>query len=57
MKGGTVTISTRENEDDWIITVADDGVGFTPDAPLHIDSEPGKGTAAKITIPKGGKHG
>jgi signal transduction histidine kinase len=29
-EGGTVTISTAETEKDWVITVADDGVGFSP---------------------------
>lgn len=29
--GGTLTISTSENETSWIVQVRDDGVGFTPD--------------------------
>lgn len=28
--GGTVTISTREQEDGYLITVADDGIGYDP---------------------------
>ncbi len=31
--GGTVTISLREEAEAWVVTVADDGVGFDPDAP------------------------
>lgn len=74
--GGTVTISTRETEDSYEITVADDGVGYDPQevqydgrtqlgvdnvrcrleamssASLRIESRPGEGTTAIISIPK-----
>lgn len=33
-EGGTVTISTAETEDAFVITVSDDGVGFDTEAPL-----------------------
>ena len=36
-KGGTVTISTRETEDAFIVTVSDDGVGFDVNAPKKDD--------------------
>ncbi|MBR6045143.1 MAG: histidine kinase [Ruminococcus sp.] len=35
--GGTVTISSRETEDSFEVVVADDGVGFDPDAPKKDD--------------------
>ena len=74
--GGTVTIETWETEEDFVVAVTDDGVGFdvqslTEDekkhigienvrsrlwamnkALLEIDSMPGKGTTARIRIPK-----
>lgn len=37
-KGGVVIISTRENADDYEITIADDGVGFNPDK-LQLDEK------------------
>jgi sensor histidine kinase YesM len=76
-QGGTVTIETREN-DSFVITVTDDGVGFDVNGKLEndgrshvgientmqrlaaicggtlkIESKPGEGTTAVITIPKG----
>ena len=32
-KGGTITIRTAETPDNWIITVQDDGIGFSPGTP------------------------
>lgn len=75
-EGGTVEISTSETPGAFVITVADDGVGYDLSKPqydgrthigidnvrsrlarmvggtLEIDSAPGKGTVAVITIPK-----
>lgn len=36
-EGGTVTISSRETEDGFEVIIADDGVGFDPDAPRKDD--------------------
>ncbi len=36
-KGGTITISSEETGDAFIVTVADDGVGFDADAPRKED--------------------
>ena len=36
-KGGTITISSEETGDAFIVTVADDGVGFDADAPRKKD--------------------
>ena len=49
-KGGTITISSEETEEAFIVTVADDGVGF--DADVVITSVIGEGTTAKVIIPK-----
>ena len=35
--GGTVTLHTRRENDNIIIEVTDDGVGFDPDAPYEYD--------------------
>ena len=73
--GGTVTVSSRETEKDYRVSVVDDGVGFDPSillddrkhigirnirgrieamcgGTLTVESAPGKGTKAVITIPK-----
>ena len=75
--GGTVTVSTRETPEAWLVIVRDDGAGFDPalsprdDRRLHIgienvrarletlcggtltiDSAPGAGTTATVSIPK-----
>ena len=74
--GGTVTIETWETKEEFVVVVADDGVGFDVQnfiedekkhigienvrrrlwamskAMLEIDSTPGKGTTARIRIPK-----
>ena len=76
--GGVLTLSTREEPGQFVITVSDTGVGFDPaHAPedgkrhigienvrlrledmaggtLRIDSSPGAGTTAVVTIPKEG---
>lgn len=78
VEGGTVRLSTYEDEQGWYVTVVDDGAGFDPlqtqndgrshigienvrrrlslqsGGTLHIESEPGRGTTAKLFIPKGG---
>ncbi|MCR5625752.1 MAG: hypothetical protein K6F99_00390 [Lachnospiraceae bacterium] len=36
-KGGTITISSEETEEAFIVTVADDGVGFDTNAPRKED--------------------
>ncbi len=75
--GGRVTLSTRETDENYIITIADTGRGFDPSkismdgkdhvgifnvrnrlalrcgGTLEIDSVPGEGTTAVVTIPKG----
>lgn len=75
---GTVTVSSKETEHDYVIRVVDDGAGFDSTVPLPDDrphvgienvtrrlellcngtlavhSQPGAGTVATITIPKGG---
>ncbi|MDD3184171.1 MAG: histidine kinase [Anaerostipes sp.] len=75
-EGGTVTITAKETDTAFIVTVVDDGVGFDPMLPhedgrthigiqnvrtrlasmvngtLDIQSTPGVGTVATITIPK-----
>jgi len=33
--GGTVTISTRETDDSYLVEVRDDGVGFDPSVPKN----------------------
>lgn len=76
--GGTVTISSKEEQERFVVTVEDNGSGFDPSSLpqdgrshigienvrsrlaaicgglLKIDSAPGHGTAAIITIPKDG---
>ncbi len=76
--GGTVTVASYEDGRSYIITVADDGVGFDPAAKFNddrqhigmenvkkrlestvggsmkVETAPGKGTTATITIPKNG---
>jgi LytS/YehU family sensor histidine kinase len=37
LDGGTVTITAVETETDYVVTVADDGVGFDPAAPIIQD--------------------
>jgi signal transduction histidine kinase len=41
---GTVTISSRELDDSWEVTVTDDGAGFSPDEPPD-DGRPHVGLA------------
>ena len=36
--GGTVTVSLEETDDRWLVTVADDGLGFDPAAPAPEES-------------------
>lgn len=74
--GGSVTVSTREEEGEYVVTVSDTGQGFDVgryaddgethigienvrqrlrdmcDGTLEIESEIGKGTTVRITIPK-----
>ena len=75
---GTLRVATREEARQYVITIADDGVGFDPkqeasderrhlgiettrrriqlltNGTLTIESTPGTGTTAVITLPKGG---
>jgi len=79
LEGGTVTIRLFDTEENYVVQVADDGVGFDPSRPvqpdlhqdsngvglqnvrerlalicdgtLTLDSSPGEGTTATITIP------
>ena len=39
LDGGTVCIATREEEDAFVVTVSDDGVGFDPDKDLSDGRE------------------
>ncbi len=72
-EGGTITLSTERSGDRVVITVADDGVGFSTDKTIpqtsvglsnvcfrlkqladgniSIESTPGEGTVATVTIP------
>ncbi len=43
---GSVTVSSRERKDRWEVTVADDGAGFDPAAPLPADGRAHIGLAA-----------
>ena len=43
-EGGTIVISTREDAENWIVSVFDDGVGFDPaalqdDGKTHVGIE------------------
>lgn len=55
-EGGTVTISTRETATAYLVTVADDGVGFQPDTAAESRSHIGiENVRGRLTALCGGK--